>query len=44
VIAERVTHTSVAVTRQIIGRSEFIDWLAYFQIKHEEEVKAAKKK
>jgi hypothetical protein len=39
-LAERVTHNSVAATRQIIGRSEFIDWIAYYEIKKED----AKKK
>lgn len=43
-IAERVTHTSVAETRQRIGRSEYIDWLAYFEIKKEEQDRASKKK
>lgn len=43
-IAERVTHASVATTKLLIGRSEFIDWIAYFEIKREEEIKAAKKK
>jgi hypothetical protein len=27
----------VAATKQIIGMSEFIDWVAWFQIKHEAE-------
>lgn len=43
VIAERVTHTSVASTKLLIGRSEFIDWVAYFEIKREEDKKAAAK-
>ncbi|BCL83170.1 hypothetical protein ccbrp13_56350 [Ktedonobacteria bacterium brp13] len=43
-IAADVTHTSVAATKLIIGRSEFIDWIAYFKIKKEEAIKEAKKK
>jgi hypothetical protein len=31
-LARRVTHTSVAMTKQIIGASEYWDWRAYFEI------------
>jgi hypothetical protein len=43
-IAETVTHTSVAATRVSIGRSEFVDWIAYFEIQKEEIAKANKPK
>lgn len=42
-IAYRVTHTSVAMTRLLIGHSEFIDWLAFFELMAEEEKKAIEK-
>lgn len=42
-LARRVTHTSVAATKQIIGYSEFLDWAAYFEIVHDEEEAAIKK-
>lgn len=49
-LAYDVTHTSVSRTQHIIGRSEYIDWLAYYELKKEaeqaavEDVKANRKK
>lgn len=42
-LAYDVTHTSVSRTQHIIGRSEYIDWLAYYELK-KEDVKANRKK
>lgn len=31
-LAKQVTHTSVAMTKQLIGGSEYWDWRAYYEL------------
>lgn len=43
VLARDVTHTSKARTKRIIGRSEYVDWSAFYEIVDEENKKAIEK-
>lgn len=39
----KVTHTSVAESKHLIGRAEFIRWMGYFLLRQQREKKAIEK-